>query len=477
MYLIGLSILPHTSPEELPYKLAYEAHRGTSFSPEVRAKSHQEDFAKTLNSYAEKFESLIKSDEQKNIAIQEFERFKQKYTSLYHAWLHAKSRCLSTMITGGSKFPVRQAEKANAIEHKRSQELTEFENKAVSAITKKIKGLLPDEIKDAEVWDSIKKELYRSIGTILAIHKGESYLSKPLISGALKRFIERMYKNGQYNHVNKALDEIAENQTKHNFIIFAKNNPIWNLRKEPEKVEPKENISLFKAKDLEIINNYEIDRLQLLFNGKPSQDIINYLKSKAFKWSPSNQAWQRQLTNNAITEAKIFLDKFYKNDLEERLRVNRVKAAAKLKLLILMQNLTGFNDFEPTFNQFKNKPKEAIKHLLKVKKGQCINALYRDDIGYIDIVWGENDKNNKGFGLKHIVEKHGKEIKELGFEVEDFIPIVVQFGDLKPIIDKNKIFIEGKRYRVVIKTKWNNKEKQFLLSAFDLRLMKNKKPV
>ena len=49
----------------------------------------------------------------------------------------------------------------------------------------------------------------------------------------------------------------------------------------------------------------------------------------------------------------------------------------------------------PKYTKFKGKPKEAIKHLLKVQKGDCLEALYHKDIGYIDIVWGENDKNRE----------------------------------------------------------------------------------
>lgn len=134
-------------------------------------------------------------------------------------------------------------------------------------------------------------------------------------------------------------------------------------------------------------------------------------------------------------------------------------------------------DFGTIYPQFKDKPKEAIKHLLKVKEGECVKALYRSDIGYIDIVWGENDaKTNKGYGLKHIVEKHGKEIKQLGFSVEDFIPIVVQFGgiDIKKSDDK-KIICESDMFRFVIQTKWNGRNKVFLLSAFDLRKKPKKK--
>lgn len=126
----------------------------------------------------------------------------------------------------------------------------------------------------------------------------------------------------------------------------------------------------------------------------------------------------------------------------------------------------------PQYKQFKNKPVEAIKHLMKVKKGDCLQALYRKDIGYIDIVWGENDKNNKGFGLKHIIEKHGDEIKQLGFKVEVFIPIIVQFGELQKSKKEDKILLEGEMFRVVI---YADSKKKFILTAFDLRPLAEKK--
>lgn len=143
---------------------------------------------------------------------------------------------------------------------------------------------------------------------------------------------------------------------------------------------------------------------------------------------------------------------------------------------MLVNGLSGAGDnnqdpaWFPKYKQFKDKPKEAIKHLLKVKKGDALKALYRKDIGYIDIVWGENDpKTNKGFGLKHIVEKHGDEIKQLGFKVEDFIPITVLFGNYK-VSDrrKNRVELKGEAFKIVIE-KDAKKRKNFVLTAFDLR--------
>lgn len=160
-------------------------------------------------------------------------------------------------------------------------------------------------------------------------------------------------------------------------------------------------------------------------------------------------------------------------DKEKRIRIAKAKAAAKLKLLEIM-NLGNIptGDFGTIYTEFKDRPKEAIKHLKKVQEGECINALYHYDIGYIDIVWGENDENNKGYGLKHIIAKHSKEIKQFGFEVEDFIPIVVQFGNLKPAKEKEKMLLESQMFRVVLMQEWKGKKEKFILTAFDLRINK-----
>ena len=126
--------------------------------------------------------------------------------------------------------------------------------------------------------------------------------------------------------------------------------------------------------------------------------------------------------------------------------------------------------FGTQYIEFYHDGKGAIKHLMKVQEGECIAALYRSDIGDIDIVWGENDENNKGFGLKHIIEKHGDEIAQLGFKVEDFIPIIVQFGDFnEKISEKGRRVYESKMFRFIVDTKYKGEDKVWLLTAFDLR--------
>lgn len=53
-----------------------------------------------------------------------------------------------------------------------------------------------------------------------------------------------------------------------------------------------------------LVRNTTLDRVQLVFDGRPSPQVIAQLKSRAFRWSPREGAWQRQLTRNGVWAAE-----------------------------------------------------------------------------------------------------------------------------------------------------------------------------
>ena len=57
-----------------------------------------------------------------------------------------------------------------------------------------------------------------------------------------------------------------------------------------------------------VVRNATENRLQILFDDIPDADTRQVLKSHGFRWSPRNQAWQRQLTKNAEYDAKQILN-------------------------------------------------------------------------------------------------------------------------------------------------------------------------
>ena len=105
------------------WNLCYKAHSGTSFSPERRATSYVTDYSHELE------EDLKELGENCG-------NYKEKYISKFSSWMSAKSNCISSMITGGSNFPVRKAEKANNAEHNHYTEFRTWREKYFNSVNR-----------------------------------------------------------------------------------------------------------------------------------------------------------------------------------------------------------------------------------------------------------------------------------------------------------------------------------------------------
>ena len=105
--------------------------------------------------------------------------------------------------------------------------------------------------------------------------------------------------------------------------------------------------------------------------------------------------------------------------------------------------------------------KAAVRKLMEEKCGHVKGAFHRKDIGYIDLIWG-----NESGGLCHIVKRR----KEQGISVDEFaedISDIVQNGDLCESSGKYEIWL---RKKMVVATKtFCGKEVTFVLTAFPSR--------
>jgi cell wall-associated NlpC family hydrolase len=128
------------------------------------------------------------------------------------------------------------------------------------------------------------------------------------------------------------------------------------------------------------------------------------------------------------------------------------------KLLGVPQELTSFGR---NFSKFKNNPKGAIDHLIKVKNGQVRGALYHDEIGEIDIVWGKviDPKEHTGYGLAHIIDKHGEDIAR---RLDD----IIMGGK---VIEKkgNRVVLKNNESHGVVVLDWADKDKKWVMTAYE----------
>ncbi|MGL2612607.1 DUF3519 domain-containing protein, partial [Helicobacter pylori] len=106
-------------------------------------------------------------------------------------------------------------------------------------------------------------------------------------------------------------------------------------------------------------------------------------------------------------------------------------------------------------------PKEALEKLLQEKNGQVAGAAYREDLGGIDLVWG-----NKDYGLEHILKRReeqaiGKglneaDAKEYALNVVKSIPEIIEKG--VKVEQNGRVAIEYQNIRVGLKDNWKGEK-------------------
>jgi len=64
----------------------------------------------------------------------------------------------------------------------------------------------------------------------------------------------------------------------------------------------------YQIGEVNVVENTDENRLQLFFDGKPSDEIRAQLKSSAFRWTPSSGCWQSYLNRWQIDRAKTILN-------------------------------------------------------------------------------------------------------------------------------------------------------------------------
>ena len=269
--------------------------------PDKRGKQTIDEHEAQLNSDLENMPEL------------EQERYTAKYIELFSKWLNAHSRCASSAITGGSGFNVRRAEKANNQEHNAYAAFDEWRENAKKSIAKRIEQNKPEEQKKSEAWARLEKNILESAAVIHGINKGlERGYSKALFVSSIYQKTEVFAKKGDFETVQLAIDCIRNFNTtmsvviteRHKFFKLAEQAEIKKEAIEDRTQKENQEIAIVGGK---VVYNYELDRLQLVFDEKPTFAIISELKKNAFKWAPSLGVWQRQLTGNAIFATKYFL--------------------------------------------------------------------------------------------------------------------------------------------------------------------------
>ena len=133
----------------------------------------------------------------------------------------------------------------------------------------------------------------------------------------------------------------------------------------------------------------------------------------------------------------------------------------------------GTGAFGNIYNQFKGKVKEAFNFLMRHKSGDLLGVFHRDDVGDIDLVWG-----NEKMGLAHILGKHVGEGKD--FETPDDAIAMIE-----NVINGGRIFQDNEnRYTLMldgvgvgIRKSFDGEKKNWIVTAVDFNRSQEEKGI
>lgn len=280
---------------------AVRAFYGTSFSPEKRAAQYIRDYEAALNG------------DLTHITEDEHARYIDKFTDWVRTIFDKHSRIMSTMITGPANFPTRRNEKMNTYYDSAVEEFTKWRERSLKASDRRAENAKPQEQKDEEAWQTIRREIGLSAQTIIDINNGMNHSSsKSLFVSSIYGKVERLARHGNVALVEKSIAYIRGLNEKS--TVINERHKFFKLLDVARAVQSKQDaraqaVDKDVAFDGGVVRfNYTEDRLQILFKEKPDSQMIGKLKRAAFKWSPRFGAWQRQLTANAKYSAHQVLN-------------------------------------------------------------------------------------------------------------------------------------------------------------------------
>lgn len=136
--------------------------------------------------------------------------------------------------------------------------------------------------------------------------------------------------------------------------------------------------------------------------------------------------------------------------------------------------------FGQNFSEYKGQGAKAVEKVLQERSGQVQGAFYRDELGEIDVVWGEitDPEKHKGYGLAHILDKRKAEFMQQGLSEAQAEAKAIDFtkNEIANIIENGKITnkpneatkIETPAYKLILKQNWKGEplENKWVVTAY-----------
>lgn len=230
--------------------------------------------------------------------------YEAKYLQKWREWLGALSRCYSVLVTGPARFNNRRHERMNDYERAARQRLEDWSEKVVKRINRqeRLTG-----------WQEVER-LQSKLDTLTELHEKMKAANKIVRSKKMSEAeqIDELVALGLNEQQAIEILKPTERWQSVGFPTYQLQNNLAKIKATQAAIERHK--AMAEAEDKEITFNggrvvvcNSDERMRFYFDEIPSVEVRNLMKRNAFKWSPKNGAWQRQLTANCKFDTKRIL--------------------------------------------------------------------------------------------------------------------------------------------------------------------------
>lgn len=286
------------------WNAAYRAHYWSSQNPDIFGEDEVAMYERELHG------DLTSMPEEQR------EQYLANYKNHLSGVWASESRIASPFVTGPAGFNYRRNEKAHNAYRNKYEAFRQWRERALKAVEKYKESLKTDEQRTDELWAKVLSDIDSTAETILNLDTGkERGYSRALLISNLFGRIATHAKNGNVEIVDRAVARIREWNAKCKKPIITERHSFFKLpdvarsvRHKTAETANRENREV-AFEGGKVVLNYAEDRLQILFDKIPDKEFRQRMHGEfRFNWSRKNEAWQRQLTDNAVRAALRLLN-------------------------------------------------------------------------------------------------------------------------------------------------------------------------
>lgn len=274
-------------------ELANRAGQGISMDPERMGANLLQECDNGLNAFLAQIPEELQGE------------YEKRYISKYSEWLHALSRTFSVMVTGAGNFNNRRHQKMNDYEQSARERFETWKENVVKRVNRQQRLV---------GWEEVER-LQSKLDTLTELQEKMKAVNKIVRNGKLSDEEQREELEAlglSESSINGFMAEPQYSFMKKGFQTYQLSNNLAKIKDIEQAIKRHTVMATTEDKEYKfdggkvVICNSD-ERIRIYFDEIPNSETRSMLKGNAFKWSPKNKAWQRQLTPNAKFALKHYI--------------------------------------------------------------------------------------------------------------------------------------------------------------------------